>query len=810
MRRLLTTLFFALLVATSSAQLRSDIGLSDPFIMADARTHKYYMTGTGGGLWSSPDLETWNYLGFPLQFNSSGWMGTEPQVWASEIHYIDGKYYNMSTFTNGDIDVNGTSQPRRAVHIMQSSLPEGKYTLISGGDATYLPAEKATLDGTFFEDTDGKRYLLYCHEWIQNGNGTIEYIELKPDMTGTIGEGTIMTRAHDATWNTSPVTDGPYLFRTQTGRLGMIWTSWHGDRYVQGVAYSSTGKLDGPWVHESLPITPDNYGHGMLFRTFDGQLLMSIHSHRNINLDIQHFERHPVLFVMDDSGDRLRTVMEYKERIDAGNPAQVMVDNPEFEYGKLGWTCNTGAQNQLIATNQSGAITGNFFESWDANSYIGEIYQEKQVPNGTYQLTAAAFRSQLISGGKQDAEAVYLFANDERVLVDSTTPQNYTVTVVVTDGKLRFGITSIKKNFRWMGIDNVHINYFGEQQFSADEIADAMNHRYVYLRNQRDGRYLDAGQSWGTQAILTNHPLDVRFVALADGKYAIDSQLDNGGGNHYAGSNGYLDGAATPFIINWTSERTITFGTDASHYWGSTGGTVVSTTLTASNNGAKWQVLTRSDLLDEMSAATPEEPADATFLIECPNFGRNDTRVKAWEISANCTNSNLSGGNNNNNCAESFHSPFTISQTLADAPSGTYVLTAQGYYRQDDGKTEAKPKFFLGTKTTNIAEQTGNENSMTDASVSFTSGKYKSAEITFYYNGQGGLQLGIKGTAKSQWVCWDNFQLTYLGADNVTSIDKVHPTTVQDGSVYNLQGQRIVSPLHERLYIKNHKKIIVR
>ena len=556
MKRITFLLFtFTSLLPSSAQELRSDIDLSDPFIMADARSQQYYMTGTGGGLWQSGDLEVWTYLGFPLQFNEAAWMEASPQVWASEIHCIDGKYYNFSTLTNGNITIDSNGHPRRAVHIMSSTLPQGKYSLISGADATYVPAEKTTLDGSYFEDTDGKRYLIYCHEWIQNGNGTIEYIELRPDMKGTVGEGVVMTRAHDATWNTSPVTDGPYLFRTQTGRLGMIWTSWHGGRYVQGVAYSTTGKLSGPWKHEPLPITPDNYGHGMLFRTFEGQLLMSIHSHRTIDESKQLWERHPVLFVMDDSGDRLRTVMEYKMSIDAANPTQVMVDNPEFEYGKLGWTCTTGAQNQLIATNQNGAITGNFFESWDANSFTGEIFQEQTVPNGTYQLTAAAFRSQLISGGRQDAEAVYLFANNERVLVDNTTPQNYSVTVHVTDGHLRFGIASVKKNFRWMGIDNVFINYYGETELTAEEIEDAQRTANIFLRNRRDGKFLNAGQSWGTQAILSNLPLDLRLVALSDGKYAIDTRISNGSLNHYAGNNGYLDSGLTPFTISHVDER---------------------------------------------------------------------------------------------------------------------------------------------------------------------------------------------------------------------------------------------------------------
>ena len=209
MKRITFLLFtFTSLLPSSAQELRSDIGLSDPFIMADARSQQYYMTGTGGGLWKSSDLEVWTYLGFPLQFNEAAWMGASPQVWASEIHCIDGKYYNFSTLTNGNITIDSDGHPRRAVHIMSSTLPEGKYTLISGGDATYVPAEKTTLDASYFEDTDGKRYLIYCHEWIQNGNGTIEYIELKPDMKGTVGEGVVMTRAHDATWNTSLLING--------------------------------------------------------------------------------------------------------------------------------------------------------------------------------------------------------------------------------------------------------------------------------------------------------------------------------------------------------------------------------------------------------------------------------------------------------------------------------------------------------------------------------------------------------------------------------------------------------------------------
>jgi hypothetical protein len=82
----------------------------------------------------------------------------------------------------------------------------------------------------------------------------------------------------------------------------MIWTSWIYNVYTQGVAYSENGTLDGPWVHEKDPITPPNYGHGMLFHTFEGKLLMSVHSHKSVK---GRTVRVPHLFEADLSDDKL-------------------------------------------------------------------------------------------------------------------------------------------------------------------------------------------------------------------------------------------------------------------------------------------------------------------------------------------------------------------------------------------------------------------------------------------------------------------------------------------------------------------------
>lgn len=292
---------------------RDSIILSDPCILADSATQTYYMTGTGGMLYTSKDLNQWTGPYQVAETDPDSWMGRRPQIWAAELHQYKGKYYYFATFTNEAIKIDtvrGNIIPRRSSHILVSDKPEGPYRPMA--DATYLPATQPTLDGTFWVDTDGKPYMIYCGEWLQNWNGTMEKIQLKPDLSGSVGQGKLLFRASDSPWSReiedgkvrrSKVTDGPYLFRTGTGRLGMIWTSWIEDIYTQGVAYSESGTLDGPWTQEPHPITPPNFGHGMLFRAFDGNWLMSVHSHKNVN---GRYIRVPHLFEVDLSGDKLK------------------------------------------------------------------------------------------------------------------------------------------------------------------------------------------------------------------------------------------------------------------------------------------------------------------------------------------------------------------------------------------------------------------------------------------------------------------------------------------------------------------------
>lgn len=303
---------------------RDSILLSDPCVLADSATATYYMTGTGGLMWTSKDLDTWNGPYVVAHPDPDSWTGAKPQIWAAEIHPYKGKYYYFATFTNDSVIIDnfkGLAIPRRSTQVFVSDKPGGPYLPMKG--ATYLPADKCTLDGTFWQDTDGNPYMVYCWEWIQNWDGTVEKMQLKPDLSGSVGQAKLLFRASDSSWSReivegkqrpNRVTDGPWLFRTGTGRLGMLWTSWIYDVYTQGVAYSESGTLDGPWVQEPQPITPPNHGHGMLFRDLNGRWLMSLHSHKVVN---GQYIRVPQLFEVDLSGDKLVLGRHITGRADA-------------------------------------------------------------------------------------------------------------------------------------------------------------------------------------------------------------------------------------------------------------------------------------------------------------------------------------------------------------------------------------------------------------------------------------------------------------------------------------------------------------
>jgi len=344
--------------------------------------------------------------------------------------------------------------------------------------------------------------------------------------------------------------------------------------------------------------------------------------------------------------------------------------------------------------------------------------------------------------------------------------------------------------------------------------------RYVfegvaYIIDAESGKYMAAGHNYGTRGIVNETGLDLTFAKADNNTVTIDTKVSNGGNNHFLGSNLYMDAAAFGWALEYQG-----FG-----FYISNGTQYISIdendNLVLSDTPREWIIVTadgvKEQRLEEMADATETAPIDVTWMLQNPNFNRNDQRVAAWVVSDDCTNKNLNGGNEVNNCAESYHSVFTISQTIEDAPAGTYQLTAQGFYRQDDNAEEEAPVFYLSTNEENIATakvpaKTGDEGGMSAASESFTAGKYASETMGIYVNEGETITVGVKGTATHQWVIFDNFRLTYFGANQVddlitTGISEVNTTAEAANAIYNMAGQK-VQKAQKGLFIINGKKVV--
>lgn len=278
------------------------IAVRDPFIYADTRTSTYYLYGAtrlesdrpngrhGVKVYRSRDLKTWEGPKLVYEVPSGSWADCAHGVWAPEMHPYKGKYYLFATFTHPDRPLPPVAgRPplhRRATQILVSSSPEGPFRPI-GKDEPQTPAEWMSLDGTLWEE-DGKPCLVFCHEWIQVENGTMEYAPLSADLSRLCSPPRTLFKACDASWvrsihkykntpTTGYITDGCFLHRLPGGKLLMLWSSFGEDGYAVSTALSESGRLDGPWKHRPEPLYKEHGGHAMLFRTFDGKLMMVLH-----------------------------------------------------------------------------------------------------------------------------------------------------------------------------------------------------------------------------------------------------------------------------------------------------------------------------------------------------------------------------------------------------------------------------------------------------------------------------------------------------------------------------------------------------
>ena len=305
---------------------------------------------------------------------------------------------------------------------------------------------------------------------------------------------------------------------------------------------------------------------------------------------------------------------------------------------------------------------------------------------------------------------------------------------------------------------------FNESQNTVEP--ETFEYAKYIVKNVGSGLYWGAGNDWGTRASLIVNPEFLKFdpTDMPEGQYKLESQVNNGGTQYYFNGD-YMDNG-TPVALTITKlangNYTIAKAEDGTLYGYDGTSTVLGKGLTnADDPNAQWTIQTLDAAKAALANATVEAPMNATLLLDDPNFGRNNRYSNKWTFEASNQNIN---GDVTNYCAESYHAVFTLSQEV-EAPNGVYSMTAQGFYRQDGEDNDNLPVFYANDETATFPLKTGSENSMANASVSFTNGLYTIDPI-FVEVTDGKLNVGAKLEGNTAlWCIFDNFQLTYFGPD---------------------------------------------
>ena len=311
-----------------------DFSLHDPFMLADRRTGLYYLYnanyfqyrsakhgfGKSVVLYTSPDLKhfsepvsVFDVIDRPV----GAWYDDCDSPWAPEVHEWQGRYWMFVTLhARRDKPVRPEAGPdwyrrdrtvgeKRGVFVLVADTPAGPFVPVHPQSPT-TPTGTMALDGTLAVDSDGSPWMIYAHEWVQLFDGTMEAIRLDAsDLSVGRSEPSHLWAASEGVWHESDgdapqggwhgdfdsdralrliaegsggyVTDGPYAIRTPSGALVCLWTSYSNGQYILAQAISESGRVLGPWK-QLAPLDYRDAGHAMVFRAFDGQSMLLMHT----------------------------------------------------------------------------------------------------------------------------------------------------------------------------------------------------------------------------------------------------------------------------------------------------------------------------------------------------------------------------------------------------------------------------------------------------------------------------------------------------------------------------------------------------
>jgi len=270
--------------ASAASISLTNLHIRDPFILPVEQGRNYYLVASSGRavtVRQSGDLNTWGEPKTVFSIPEKFWGGDA--IWAPEMHLYRGRYYLFTTFMNkepiGEHWTNWPPRVHRGTQVLVADTPLGPFK--PSTDRSQTPTNEMALDGTLWVE-EGNPYMVYCQEWVQVRDGCIKLVRLSEDLSDTVGEPQLLFKGSEVPWaprgQDRYITDGPALYRSKSGKLLMLWSSFSDTGYTTGIAIADSGKVVGPWRHQTEPFFREDGGHAMIFRRFDGALMVSLHS----------------------------------------------------------------------------------------------------------------------------------------------------------------------------------------------------------------------------------------------------------------------------------------------------------------------------------------------------------------------------------------------------------------------------------------------------------------------------------------------------------------------------------------------------
>jgi len=285
---------------------RENLRVRDPYIVCT--NGKYYLIHSNYTVDGAPlgvsarvstDLENFSDP-YPIFTPPENFWATR-DFWAPEVHQYKGKWYLFLSLKSE------THRRATQIFVADEFCPEKGMNFVPVSAEPATPAEWECLDGTLWVE-DGVPYIVFCHEWLQCGDGEICAMALTDDLSAPAGEPFLLFCASAAVnFSRQPfysdrngrsdnrVTDGCFFHKMQSGALAMLWSTGGRPtpdapgRYVLAAAISPSGRLAGPWHHDHPLLFIDNGGHGMIFTDAEGRYRACLHAPNSKTERMRHF-----------------------------------------------------------------------------------------------------------------------------------------------------------------------------------------------------------------------------------------------------------------------------------------------------------------------------------------------------------------------------------------------------------------------------------------------------------------------------------------------------------------------------------------